>query len=151
MIHYFYLGILVALSFFLNGCQDKKPTYLYLMLHPQYLQREYNHCVEEVADPALPCETILHAQADFTNLINQREQEPEGFGARILQAQENSISLKRKFEATLQAYHTLGSSKPSTADLAKMRVILDQAQAEYEKSKEIVKILLAVIAATSLV
>jgi len=142
-------GLLLVLS--LLGCCGEKPTYSYLMLHPTYLQQVYNQCVQQVVDPALPCDTVMRAQADFTDLTNQREQDPERFGARVLQEQENSIFLKSKFEAAWKAYKIVGAANPTLENIKTMRVALDKSESEYQASAERVKILLAVIAATSTV
>lgn len=119
------------------------------MLHPDSLQQAYNKCVQQVVASSLPCEMIMRAQADFTELTNQREQDPERFGARVLQEQENSIYLKSKLDAAWQAYKIVGASKPTLENLKIMRLALDKAESEYQASAEQVKILLAVIAATS--
>ncbi len=135
----------------LTGCWEEKPVYSYLMLHPDYLQRNYNQCVQQVVDPALPCETILRAQADFTALTNEREQDPERFGARVMQAQENTVYLKRRFESTLGAYQKAGRAKPSVEAFKEMRMELDKRRAQYKASKNKVNFLLSVIAATSMI
>ena len=139
----------LALIFSLAGCFESKQSYSYLMLHPEHLQKLYNQCVQQVVAPELPCELIMRAEADFTQLTNQREQDPERFGARVLQDQENSIFLKSKLDSAWQAYQIVGAAKPTIENLKTMRMALDKAESEYETSSEGVKILLAVIAATS--
>jgi hypothetical protein len=141
------LGVLMVLV--LSGCGEKKPTYSYLMLHPEELQRTYNQCVQQVVPPSLPCEMVMQAQAEFTDLMNQREQDPERFGARLLQEQENSIYLKSKVDAAWKAYQIVGASKPTLENLKVMRLAVDKAEAQYQASAEQVRILLTVIAATS--
>lgn len=133
----------------LTACSPEKPSYMYLMLHPAYLQNSYNRCVEQVADPGFPCETIMRAQADFTSLSNQREQDPERFGAHVLQEQENTVYLKKHLEAAWQAYLQVGQARHSLEELKQMRIELDKREADYRASDRRVKILLSVIAATS--
>jgi len=139
------LTLVVALS----ACGEEQPTYSYLMTHPTDLQHIYNGCVEKVVEAAVPCETVIRAQADFTDLVNQREQDPERFGARVLQEQENKIYLKKQFEAAWQAYTQVGASQPPLEKLKQMRLELDKREQAYRASEEQVKTLMAVIAATS--
>jgi len=136
---------------FLSACEAEKPTYVSLMLHPAALQKSYNRCVEQVADAGFPCEIVLRAQADFTELSNQREQDPERFGARVLQEEENSVYLKKGFDSAWQAYQKVGESKHTLEALKQMRLELDQRESSYKTSVLSVKILLSVIAATSMV
>lgn len=135
----------------LSGCWQQRPSYSYLMLHPAYLQQQYNHCVGQVVDPSLPCETILRAQADFTALTNEREQDPERFGARIMQEQENVAYFKAQFDAAWRAYRQVGASKPSLEELKNSRMELDKRKADYLARTKTVEVLLSVIAATSMV
>jgi hypothetical protein len=140
------VAVLCLLSL-IAGCGQRKPSYHYLMLHPHYLQDVYNQCVEEAAKTAWSCQTIMRAQADFMALSYQREQDAEGFGAQILQAEENSAFLKQKLHVALQAYKPL----PNSQDLKKRHLELDKAQNSYKASLEKVEVLLAVVAATSVV
>jgi len=140
-------GILLLMGV-LSGCWEEKSSYFYLMSHPDYLQMSYNRCVEGIIDSTRPCSRIRQAHADFVALIQEREQNPEGFGARILQEQENAIYLKAQFSAAQQAYYAIDRSK-SSADLQKQRLELDKKKSDYQASGEQVKILLSVISATS--
>lgn len=137
--------------FLISGCWERKPTYMYLMAHPDYLQQSYNKCVQEIVSPTIPCKVIMHAQADFTRLINQREQDSERFGAQILQAQADNAFFKSKFEKALYSYNSLGKNNHDMEELKKMRLELDKAREEYRDSADKVLILLSVIAATSMV
>jgi hypothetical protein len=145
------LSVYLIFIFLISGCWEGKPNYLYLMVHSDYLQQAYNKCVQEIISPALPCELIMHAQADFTSLVNQREQDPERFGAQVLYEQADNISFKLKFEKALAAYNGLGKTHPNIEELKQARLELDKARDEYKLSNEKVLILLAVIAATSTV
>lgn len=137
--------------FLMTGCWEQKPTYLYLMVHPDYLQQSYRRCVQEAMSPTLQCEIIMRAQGDFTSLINQREQDPEGFGVKVLQEQANNISLKLKFTKVLSAYHELDKNSHDIEALKHARFELGKAKDEYQLSNEKVLILMSVIAATSAV
>jgi hypothetical protein len=141
------LGLLLLAS--LSACDRERPTYSYLMRHPDYLQQVYNGCVEQVVGSAVPCDTVMRAQADFTQLVNERAQNPERFGARVLQAQENTVYLRQQFEAAWKAYNQVGSSKSKLEELKNMRIELDKRENAYRASELQVKILLTVIAATS--
>lgn len=140
----------IFLAFSLSGC-EKKPTYSYLMLHPNHLQELYSQCSEDAVSASQPCDLIARAQADFAALVNQRQQDPERFGARIMQEQENSVFLRSKFNLAQQTYHTAGATQSKAEDLQKMHAELDKAEQDYQQSREEVKVLLAVIAATSMV
>lgn len=119
------------------------------MLHPQYLQEVYNQCVQLVTSSLLPCETILQAQADFTVLENQREQDAERFGAQILQAQENSIFLRSKYKEVWESYNALGKEPHTVEQLKDKRLELDRARINYDISNDKVQVLLVVVAVTS--
>lgn len=121
------------LMLMLSACQAQNQNYSYLMRHPEYLQQAYNQCIDG-KKPLLSCEVIIHAQKDFDTLVKQRQQDPEAFGAQIMQAQEESAYLKAKWLA----------SKQTTTEY-------ENAEAAYHQSSEKVKILHAVIAATSMV
>ena len=63
------LFIMGACLFMISGCQVEEPSYLYLMLHADYLQKVYNECVQTTEDRDLPCESIMravHSQFDVT-------------------------------------------------------------------------------------
>ena len=147
---YFFINTVILLLL-LSGCREweQDNPYLYYMLNANNLQTAYNKCVQEVADSALPCDIIMRAQADFTLLSNQREADPEKFGAEVMQAEENAVYLKSQFDKTVQAYQELGKTNPKLEVMKAKRVELDNVQKAYKQSSEKVQILLSVIAATS--
>lgn len=133
-----FLGLLLLAS--LSACENEKPTYAYLMQHPDYLERSYRACAEQ-GTSSPPCDTILRSQADFVGLINQREQDPERFGARVLQEEENKAFLRKQFKTAQKAYQQESQEK--------LRLEMDKREQAYQASVLRVNTLLAVIAATS--
>ncbi len=138
---------LLFLLALLSGCFEEKSSYSYLMLHPRDLQTNYERCLEGIRASGA-CSTIRQAHNDFIALIHEREQDPEHFGARILQEQENAIYLKTTFKASLAALASLDHSQ-AIPNLQKLHLELDQKKSAYQASEEQVKILLSVISATS--
>ena len=145
----FRLFILLALSSLLLGCGGDKYSYKNLMMHPPALQRYYNACVQEIAPESLPCETVMQAQADFTILSTRRQQDPERFGAEILQVEENMVYLKDQLDQTIASYTALGNTNAGLEAIKTKRVELDKAEAAYQLSVDKTQILLIVVAATS--
>lgn len=126
------LGLFLIAS--LSSACGEKTTYDYLMQHPDFLQQRYHHCIEHSSDSQAACNTIMRAQNDFAELVNQRDQDPEGFGARVLQEEENRAYLKQQFH---------------TAEQKNNASEIDKSKQAYQAADLKVKILLSVIAATS--
>lgn len=66
---------------------DHSLSYDYLMQHPLALKRALLRCGEEDTSA---CQEVRRAAEDFSELINERRQDPEKFGETILKAQQNS-------------------------------------------------------------
>lgn len=77
--------ILLVFSLVLISCK-KDITYEYLMQHPMELQNKYAYCMEE-HDDNMQCEMIKKALRDFSQLVDERNSNPEEFGHKIMQLQ----------------------------------------------------------------
>jgi len=73
----------------LTSCKNSSLTYAYLMQHPSILQKEMMHCQLTLVENA-ECEVVKRAARDFSQLIVDRQANPEQFGERILRAEEQS-------------------------------------------------------------
>lgn len=102
--------------------------YAYLMTHPQALEKAYQHCQQPLSQY---CQAVMRAAADFQALMNERTENPEAFGEKILIAEIEQA----KAEQAVQAAGRVAS-------LEKLKKILAE-------KKQQVNILLAVVAAMS--
>ena len=76
--------ILTASSLFL-GCQQKPQTYVDLIKNPELLQDKVAAChLNDTAD----CKMVLRAAQDYSVMNTERQENPELFGQKILQAQQ---------------------------------------------------------------
>lgn len=71
-------------TFVLFGCQQK-PSYDYLMQHPEVLQKKYEQCR---AQSTAQCDEVVRAAEDFRLLTQQRAENPELMGCQIMEAQQ---------------------------------------------------------------
>lgn len=76
---------IVGLSSFLFSSCNLSLTYDYLMQHPERLQKEISRCA--ISDDA-SCILVKEAAQDFIELVNERREDPEEFGLKILRAQQ---------------------------------------------------------------
>lgn len=84
----------------LSGCQ-KPLTYGELMQRPELLQKEYEDCRGQTSTQ---CDEVVRAAEDFRLLVQQREEDPEAFGYRIIQAEQNGDEKKvRVLHAVVRA------------------------------------------------
>ncbi len=103
-----FVGLALLFIFFLQGCGENQTSYAYLVQHPEDLQKAYESCIRSGAGSTPSCEVVMHAHSDFSELVLEREQDPERFGAKILQEQENSVYLKKQLETSrTDTSHTL--------------------------------------------
>ncbi len=109
----------------LTGCQREPLDYGFLMTHPDVLAQEENRCEAMPADNAL-CQVVRQAANDFSLLVNDRAINPEGFGKRVLAAETHLGELQQAVQPAL----------PET-------------KAAYDKQKQELAVLLAVIGATT--
>jgi len=139
--------ILIVLPLLLIGCKEKQ-SYSYYMRHPLELKGEITECqsiLEKTKEQAAKCEIIMYAAMNITALVNLQQQDPEKFGQRILEAQENYAKLKL---TERQARNSLDELKNKNAPPAELRT----AQDDFYKAKKAsadqlqeVKVMLAVV------
>lgn len=87
--------MLSVLLITLLGCKQNS-TYLYFFRHPDVLQAELANCLK---NDSPECKTVKRAANDFVVLNNQRQDNPEQFGLKILLAQEALAKLHNNQEA----------------------------------------------------
>lgn len=105
----------VLFAFF--GCNQQPMNYVELMKHPAELKEEAANC-QMNAGPH--CAEVKRAAQDYYTLNNERQDNPEAFGLKILLAQQALAKTKAKGD-----------------------------QKEYESQLEQVNAMLAVVSATS--
>lgn len=86
----FKIYVILLTVVLLSGCQQTL-SYDYLMQHPAILQKEYVSCQVEAS---AQCDQVVHAAEDFRALVQQRGDNPELFGLRIMQAQQRGDKKK---------------------------------------------------------
>lgn len=97
------LKIFIGLFVFLlmSGCEKPTFSYDYLMQHPNVLQDEYQTC-EQTKSTDQRCKIVKQATDDFLQLANERNQEPEVFGLKIMQVQIKIAELSQKPESKIE-------------------------------------------------
>ncbi|GEM_PF-2828065 len=105
--------LLLLMSIGLTGC-DQSLTREYLLLHPDYLLKEYQRCQNQ--DSSLPCDFIVKTAEEFMRVSNQRNTDPEEFGKMILQGQMKLSDLQDKI-AVLQAKTKSPAEEQQLTDL----------------------------------
>lgn len=78
-------GVIIALCFFLNGCQMRDEHYY--RYHPQVLKEQLQQCPQQTSSP-LGCERLQAIAVELNELANELRQDPQMFGHRILSLQE---------------------------------------------------------------
>lgn len=126
---------LSLLSFSVLGCQPKHSSYLYLLRHPDFLQEQMANCQTTQSSV---CETVKKAADDYLAMNNQREENPEAFGLKILDAQRDLVDKKTALDAVKQ-----NLSDP--AEQKKLPVL----QEAYDAELLTVNAMLAIVASTS--
>src|SRR5688500_8235365 len=127
---------LLVCSVLLTGC-NKPYTRLYLVQHPNILQKENIRCQNESSDN---CNFIKKTMAQFVMLTDLQREDAEGFGQQIIKAQIELANLK---EAVEEAREAVKKNKASAQDK------LNQAEAAYDEQYEKIQVLLAIVAVTS--
>jgi hypothetical protein len=123
--------VLTLISFlFLTSCQ-KEENYDYFMQHPDVLYKAVEICQQQ-NHPF--CADVNLASNDFSALVNERAEDPELFGQKIMQEQARAVNLLQIYQQTQQI-----------GDVGKVK----SAARAYRSQKTKIKILYAVILATS--
>jgi len=123
--------VLTLVSFlFLSSCQKEK-NYDFLMQHPDVLYKAVEICQQQ-NHPF--CAEVSLASNDFSALVNERAEDPELFGQKIMQEQARAVNLLQIYQQTQQI-----------GDVGKV----ESAARAYRAQKNKIKILYAVILATS--
>lgn len=138
---------LVLITFSLFGCKERQ-SYTYYMRHPLVLKQEVTECqssFEKTKDQAAKCEIVMYAALNMTALINQQQQDPEKFGQRILDAQENYIKLKEAVIQASQVVDDLKSKNTSPADLRSAQDDLYKAKKACADQLQEIRVFLAVV------
>jgi hypothetical protein len=86
--------IKIVVCLLLVSCKQSDVTYQYLMQHPSELQEKYKAC-EDSASQDKACEIVRTAAKDFLELVNERNQDPEAFGQKVLQIQMKLATLEQ--------------------------------------------------------
>ena len=144
---------IVVFSMFamLVGCQEKV-NYTYLMEHPAFLKDEVMRCESsggKVSSDAPSCDLVMRAANDFTNLINEQQEDPEKFGQRILDAESTYVKAKINLKEEKKSLSLLKDKKGESAEQKIAQEKLEKAEKDYQEKRTDVKILLAVVSLNS--
>jgi hypothetical protein len=85
-------AIVFLMSILLAGCQQKM-SYDYFMQHPHVLKKTLEACQYKTDSY---CDEANRAAEDFTALVNERIQDPELFGTKIMRAQQALSTLTKQ-------------------------------------------------------
>lgn len=132
--------IILAVVCLLAGCKESM-NYSYLMLHPNMLHQAYAAC-EEASFQGQDCDLVKKAGENFAALVDQRREDPELFGHKILLAQQTVSLMADHLSETQQQL----SAKPQDPTLQEQ---VKTMQKTYEDQQLQVKVLLAVVRSTS--
>lgn len=132
--------LLIGCLFSLSGCKESD-TYSYLMLHPSILQQDYERC-EESGFEGQNCDLVRKAGEQFALLVDERRENPETFGLKIIQAQQSLAVAADKLQLAKQNL----AKAPSDS---KNQQTVDAAEKDYHDQHLQMRILLKVIRATS--
>src|SRR5436190_1273493 len=117
---YMMLALLSLLSsLLLTSCKEKQ-TYSYYMCHPQQLQQAITECqssFQKTKEQAEQCEAVGYAAVNMNTLVNQLQADPEKFGQRVLDAQENYAKLTAKADEATKAVEGLQNNHASPTEL----------------------------------
>ena len=80
-----FAGLFFALG--ITGCQSNTYTIDDLMQHPDTLQQAYLRCTNGENTNASQCTIVIQAAREFSSLAEERNQDPEKFGRRIMDLQ----------------------------------------------------------------
>ena len=81
----YFAGLFFSLLF-ING-KATTTSYDYYMQHPAKLQTAYKQCAEESNSDEAKCKIINQAANDFSELLDEHNKDPEGFGTQIMNIQ----------------------------------------------------------------
>lgn len=127
----------VAMTCFLCACHEDSSSYDYFMQHPLAVEKVLASCE---SNNSKDCETARRAEQDFLTLTNDRDQDPQKFGEKIILA-ENDLVAKKIALDRIKATLKKNPGDKSLSEQAK------QAEAAFLAQDAIVKTLLAVVAA----
>lgn len=139
LIQFLKITLMFSGLFLLLGCKHQS-TYLYLIQHPEALQTELSKCHEN--DSADTCKIVKRAAQDLVIFNNQRQDNPEKFGLKILQAQE---TLAKTHQNLMLAQNDLLTHANDAAAQKKVASLKD----DYNNQLEQVDAMLAIVATTS--
>jgi hypothetical protein len=144
----FSISIAIASLFFLAGSKVLS-DYNYIMTHPDVMEQEFTWCqAEETSQTDAHCADVKRAVTDFTVMANVRRLHPQDFGDQVLLAEMEMSAAGSKLKLAREKYRA--SREISYVASFEPEKELQLAQDVYDKCEIKVKILLAVIAATSI-
>lgn len=124
----------------------------YLLTHPDKLKQAIQHCHEpgiQTSEERANCDIAMSAADTFIKLLNEQQHDPEGFGARVMDAQLVSAGKKTILESTQQHLAELLAQDAAPDKVVEATTAVNKANAEYIESENQVAILLAVIGVNS--
>ena len=139
MVSFLKVCTLLVLCLAMTGCNEKQ-SYSYLMRHPGFLHREEMRCnnmTQKTSAQAAQCAEVKRAATDFMTLASEQQTDPEGFGKRVMRAENECVDAKKQLvEARQQLTSSPGQEAEKKVEVAKKR---------YREKRETVGMFLAVI------
>lgn len=144
--------LITILSITLFGCQEANYTHDYLIQHPLLLKDEIEYCqslMNKTPAQTKRCDLATTATATLMVLISERQQDPERFGQRVIDAEISYVKAKQDHQAARQVLDILVAKKATNNELeiAKTKVI--ETKQLYQAKRNEIKALLAVIGMSS--
>ena len=93
------LGILIFAVFLLNGCDHQYVNYDYLITHPKVLERAFSRCQNQNTET---CQIVQIAMRDFVSLVDERNEDPEQFGQKIIMIQQELVRLSDRLKEAVK-------------------------------------------------
>lgn len=141
------LTLLIACFLSLIGC-NKSYDHMFLLQHPEVLQKEANEC-QTVPDTNAYCEMVKRTVEQYIALVSLQQDEPEVFGQHIQQAQTDLVKQKDLLQQAQQDYEKLRAQQATADQLKSAKEKIVQAQQAYHVQLEKVQTMYAVVASTS--
>lgn len=136
--------VLLCAAIGLTGCNEKL-TYEYLVQHPMVLKAEVERCQSGEQPNQADCPVIMNAATNFAAMYNDRQQQPEKFGERLLALQLELTQFKNKYMAARKNLSDLKAKQAAQNDIQAAQVEVVAAEKAYLDQRTEVRMMLAVI------
>ncbi len=95
------VSMISCLCLLLASCNNQAITYSDLMQHRDLLEQKISQC--EIKEEPF-CDTVRRAALDYSVLENEQSFYPEKFGLRVMQAQQQLVTLSKELETAKKTH-----------------------------------------------